>query len=116
VVRNGYHKERTVLTDVGPGEGADPVHPQPRQQTGEVRLGAGKAVPSAYSAHGRGAGVHAPDGRLAGVDGGHEGLAFGEKMPESLSALTPDRLKKEWSTEREEWSRGSLGDDQWVYL
>jgi len=28
----------------------------------------------------------------------------------------PDWPKKKWSAECEEWSRGSLSDDQWVYL
>jgi len=51
-------------------------------------------------------------GRMADV----MGRMFGEDSLSILSAPTLNRLKKKWSAEYEEWLRGSLGDDQRVYL
>jgi len=48
---------------------------------------------------------------------GHKGFGLLFRLIfRSLSEPTLNRLKKEWSAEYEEWSRGSLGDDQWIYL
>jgi len=116
VVRNGYHKERTVLTDVGPvsvripsirsldGKResfvSEPVKPFRRRTPHMDEM-------LTYT-HLMGV----SQGRMAGV----MGRILGEDSLRSLSAPTLNRRKKKWSAEYEEWSRGSLRDDQWIYL
>jgi len=116
VVRNGYHKERTVLTDVGP---VSVRIPRIRSRDGKPEKFISEPVKpfrrrtphiDEVLAYARLMGVS--QGRMADVTC----MMFGEDSLRSLSAPTPNRLKKKWSAEYEEWSRGGLGDDQWVYL
>jgi len=116
VVRNGYHRERTMPTDV------DPVSvriPRIRSRDGKPEKFVSELIKPfrrrtphmdevlAYT-------------HLMGVSqrlmADVMGRMFGEDSLRSLYAPTLNRLKKKWSTEHEKWSRGILGDDQWVYL
>jgi len=105
VVRNGYRKERTVLTSV------DPVSvriPRIRSRDGKPeKFVSEPAEPFRRStprmdevlAYTHLMGVS--QGRMADV----MGRIFGEDSFKSLSAPTPDRLKKKWSAKYEEWSQ-----------
>jgi len=109
-MRNGYHKKRMVLTDIGP---ASVQIPRIRSRDGKR-----ESFVSALDKPFRWRAPHM-DEVLACIhlmDVSQGGMAhvmcmmFGKESLRSLSVPTPDRLKKKWSAECGEWSRGSLVD------
>jgi len=114
VVRNGHHKERTVLTGAGPVSvrilRIRSRDGKPEKFVSEPAEPFCRRTPhmDEVLAHTHLMGIS--QGRMAGV----MGRMSGEDSLRSLSAATPERLKKKWSAEYEAWSQGSQGDDQWV--
>jgi len=116
VVRNGHHKVRTVLTGAGP---VSVRIPRIRSRDGKR-----ESFVSEPAEPFRRRTPHMDEvlayTHLMGVSQGRMddvmGRMSGEESLRSLSVTTPNRLKKKWSAEHEKWSRGSLGDGQWVCL
>jgi len=116
VVRNGYHNERTVLTDVGP---ITLRIPRIRSRDGKRENFVSQLIKPFQRRTGRMDEMLAyahlmrvAQGRMADV----MRMMFGGEALRSLSAPTLKRLKRKWSAEHEEWSRGNLADDQWLYM
>jgi len=116
VVSNGYRKERTVLTDVCP---VSVRIPRIHSRDGKSEKFVSKPVKPFRRRTPHMDEVLACT-HLMGVSRGRMadvmGRMFGEESLKSLSVPMLSRLKKKWSAEHEEWSRGSLRDDQWVFL
>jgi len=116
VVRNGYHEERTVPTDVDPVSAQIPLI---RNRDGirenfvlELIKPFRRRTPRMDKVLAYMQLVGVAEGRMADM----VSLMFGEESLRTLSGPTLNRQKQKWSAEHEECSRGSLDDDQWVYM
>jgi len=115
VVRNGFQPERQVLTGIGP---VSVQIPKVRSRTEASAVFRSALVPP-YVRRAKSLEVALPWLYLHGVSTGDMQQALAALVgPEAagLSASVVARLKGHWSQEYQNWRRGKLGQDRWVYL
>ena len=116
IVRNGYHKERSVMTPSGIMRLRVPRVSDRRQVEGKKLKFSSRLVPP-YLRRASRLDEFIPFLYLKGISSGDfsEVLSqlFGESV--SLSAQTVGRLKKKWESEFKQWSRRDLSGKEYVY-
>jgi putative transposase len=119
VVRNGHAQERTILTGLGPLKVQSPRVEDRRVGQDGKKIRFTSAILPPYLRKTRSVEELIPWLYLKGISTGDfsEALAalLGPDCP-GLSATTVVRLKEQWSSEYETWSRRSLQGEQFVYL
>jgi transposase-like protein len=119
VTRNGHARARTILTGLGPLNVQAPrVEDRRRDEQGRKLRFTSKILPP-YLRKTKSMEELIPWLYLKGISTGDftEALAalLGPDCP-GLSASTVVRLKEQWSSEYETWSKRSLAGEQYVYL
>ena len=117
VVRNGYHRERTIQTGIGAVEVRQP-RVRDRRPAEEAEPFTSKLLPP-YLRRTKSVEELIPWLYLKGISTGDFGDALrallGPDAP-GLSATTITRLKASWETDYKEWGRRSLADRAYVYV
>jgi putative transposase len=116
IVRNGYHKERRVMTPFGL-MGVKVPRVLDRRQVGGKKLNFSSRLVPPYLRRSSRLDEFIPFLYLKGISSGDfsEVLSqlFGESV--SLSAQTVGRLKKKWESEFSQWSHRDLSGKEYVY-
>jgi len=115
VVRNGHLPEREIQSGIGP---ITVKIPKVRAKTGEPVTFRSALIPP-YVRKTRSLEAALPWLYLKGISTGEMGDALAVLVgPEAkgLSANTISRLKREWASEYQDWSKRKLDNEKWVYI
>jgi transposase-like protein len=118
VVRNGYHKERTVMTGAGNIRVKIPRLADRREGKGkEERVLFHSKVLPPYLRRSTEVDEFIPYLYLKGISSGGFSDVLSQLLGEevSLSAQTVGRLKKKWEVEYSEWSQRDFSNKRYVY-